>query len=118
MHELTIVQSFVDMADRCIKDAAEPGDEVAYVTMLVGEMTGVEPKYVFDYYPDVAKGTLLEGVELKVEIENAEVFCRECGNTYHLEPDEAPCPKCGKSNYEILSGDKLMLKEIGFKEKE
>ncbi|MBR5753560.1 MAG: hydrogenase maturation nickel metallochaperone HypA, partial [Clostridia bacterium] len=42
------------------------------------------------------------------------VFCKSCGNVFR--PDQVGlCPKCGVRKHEILSGTKLMIKQIGFR---
>lgn len=113
MHELGVVEAFVRMAEGYA--VQHPDEKVAYVTLLVGEMTGVIPKYVRDYYPDVTEGTRLEGSEVRIEEEPALAFCKICGNTFHPEGLNDPCTKCLGLDYDIIEGDKLLLKEIGFK---
>lgn len=113
MHELSIVQHFVDLAVKCAKEADET--DVAFVTLEVGEMTGVVPQYVQMYYPEVARGTLLENSELRIEFVEAEAFCKACGETYHYLPEGTGCPQCGSAKREIIAGNKLILKELGFR---
>lgn len=113
MHELSIVQHFVDLAVKYAKEAGET--DVAFVTLEVGEMTGVVPRYVQMYYPDVTRKTLLENSELRIEFVKAEAFCKDCGETYHYPPEGACCPQCGSAKREIIAGNKLILKELGFR---
>lgn len=113
MHELGIVQHFVDLAERYVKEAGE--NEAAFVTLQVGELTGVVPRYVQMYYPIVVQGTLLAGSELRVELVEAEALCKDCGEIYHYPPQGSCCPKCGSINREIITGQTLLLKEIGFR---
>lgn len=112
MHELTIVQHFVDLAERYAKEAGDA--DVAFVTIEVGELTGVVPRYVEFYYPYVVRGTLLKNSELRVEFVEAKAFCKDCGQIYRLLPEDSGCPKCGSVRREITGGDKLLLKELGF----
>ena len=113
MHELSIVQSLVKMADYSAR--SNNAQKVKFIVFEVGGMTGVEPRYVREYYPEVCARTLLEGSEIRIEEVTPLVFCRECGNSYELPDDQhLSCPKCGAENYEVLEGNKLILKEIGF----
>lgn len=113
MHELSIVQSLVGMAEESAKSVN--AQKVGFIVFQIGGMTGVEPRYITEYYPDVCAGTLLEGSEIRIETVTPLVFCRECGNSYELPDDKhLSCPKCGAENYEVLEGNKLLLKEIGF----
>lgn len=112
MHELSVVQSLVTMAnEHAIRSGAV---SVKYVTLEIGKMTGVIPHYISMYYPEVCEGTLLEGSELRIEETEALAFCRNCGNTYVLEGSKDVCPSCSSDNYEVIEGDKLILKELAF----
>ena len=74
MHELTIVQHFVGTTDQA---AAQRGiKQVKRVTLNVGALTGVIPKYVRMYYDEVCEGTRLEGSILDINYLEAEAFCR------------------------------------------
>lgn len=113
MHELSIVQSLVTMA----QDYARQNDArcVKYIVLEIGGLTGVIPHYVSDYYPEVCVGTLLEGSVLKIEETPPLIFCRACGNIY--SPDEngrMRCPACSAEDGEVVQGDKLLLKEMAF----
>lgn len=112
MHELSIVQSLVTMADGYARE--NNAKSVKYLVLEIGQMTGVIPRYVADYYGDVCQGTLLEGSELRIEEVAPLAFCRECGNTFSPTEQGQPCPACGQSNSEIIVGDKLLLKEMAF----
>lgn len=112
MHELSVVQAFAQLAESYASQY--PDEKVAYVTLQIGEMTGVIPKYVRSYYPDVVAGTILEGSEVRIEEEPALAFCRDCGNTFQPKQRNDPCTRCLGLNYEIIEGDKILLKDIGF----
>lgn len=112
MHELSIVENMVKTADSFAK--AHEIEHVAYLTVQIGALTGVIPKYVNMYYADLAKGTALEGSELKLEEIPAEAFCKSCGEVFDPTQAEAHCPVCGKENYEILHGGELTVKDMGF----
>ena len=112
MHELSIVKGFVKMAEQyALENNAR---EVKLVTLEIGKLTGVVPHYVKDYYKDLIMGTVLEDSELTIEEVDGLLFCRECGTTYEPNESDLKCPHCSSQNYEILQGNKLLLKEIGF----
>ena len=112
MHELSVVQSFVETTERC---AVENGaEEIKFVVFAIGALTGVEPRYVKSYYPDVVQGTMLEHAELRIEEVEAIGFCRQCGNSFLMDTANTPCSECGSHDVEILQGNQLLIKEIGF----
>lgn len=113
MHELPIVEKIVEQVDDMARESGE--ESVGFVTLIVGQKTGVVPRFLWDYWPDICEGTLLEGAELKIEEEPYEVFCKSCGNVF--QPDQVGlCPQCGVRKHEPLSGNKLFIKQIGFRD--
>mgnify|MGYP004460228445 CR=1 FL=1 len=114
MHELSIVESMVSMADGCAKERGIKN--IAYITVQVGTLTGVIPHYLSMYYADVTKGTALEGSELKIEEVAAEAFCRACGEVFDPSNETHCCPACGAEDYELLHGRELTIKDMGFTE--
>lgn len=110
MHELSIVEEIV----RTTVDFAEENgiEAIKRVLVQVGTMTGVLPKYLRMYYPDVVEHTPLEGSELEVEEIEAECFCRNCGCTFSPTGEQIACPECGEDDSEILHGNELTVLEI------
>ena len=114
MHELTIVQNFVGTTDQFAMDRGIK--EVKRVTLEVGSLTGVIPKYVRMYYDEVCEGTRLEGSELDINFLEAEAFCKGCGHIYHFQDMEDPCPECGDPDKEVLHGKELHVRDIAYEE--
>ena len=112
MHELSIVESIVATGDGFAKQ--HDISRVAFVTVQVGSLTGVIPKYLTMYYPEVAAGTALENSELKIEEVAAEAFCRSCGEVFDPTNERHCCPACGADDYELLHGKELTIKEMAF----
>ena len=118
MHELPVVQSIVQTSVDFLTE--QNIDNAKFVTLIIGEHTGVIPRYVRMYYDDVCKGTILEGTELRIEEKPTEYFCRECGNVFETGPDshqhltEVNCPNCQSEDLEVISGNELLIKEIGY----
>ena len=112
MHELSIVESMVSTAGSFAKEHGI--ERVSYITVQVGALTGVIPRYLTMYYADVSKGTALEGSELKIEEIGAEAFCRSCGEVFDPTNKTHCCPACGAEDYELLHGKELTIKDMGF----
>lgn len=111
MHEMSYVVRFVSLAlDRAKESGAS---EVRSLTVSVGEMTDIVPEYLYRYYPEAVKGTIMEGSELKVEVVPVKIRCAGCGETYHPDRSNAySCPFCGGSEGEICQGRGMSLKEL------
>ena len=114
MHELTIVQSFVETTNDFAKSRGVK--KVERVTLEVGALTGVIPKYVRMYYDEVCEDTRLEGSELVIDYLEAEAFCKGCGHIYDPSQTDEKCPKCGDSDKEILQGNELRVRDIAYNE--
>lgn len=114
MHEMGIVLSFVKMAEEyAVKNNAE---KVIKVVLQVGEISGVVPRYLHEFYPDVIEGTILEGSELVIETIEASVFCTNCATTYNPTKSDLKCPACGSEKCDVIDGRGLFIKEIGIEE--
>ena len=123
MHELSIVENFVRSTDDFARSKGI--ERVKFVTLIVGGATGIEPPYLHMYYPEVCEGTTLEGSELHVEEVETECFCRNCGNVWNPPPvsehlrtqdDTVFCPECLERDYDLLHGNELTIKEIGYED--
>ena len=112
MHEFSIVENIVRTADSFAKE--HDIKHVSCLTVKIGVLTGVITEYVNMYYADLTPGTSLEGSELKVEEVAAEAFCKSCGEVFDPTKSEQKCPTCGKLNYEILHGEELTVKDLGY----
>ncbi len=112
MHELSVVENIVRTCDAYAR--SNNAEQVKFITVQIGLAGSVIPKYVRMYYDDVCEGTLLEGSELKIEEIEAEAFCRNCGNIFNPMKTRETCLKCNCSDYELIHGEELTIKEIGF----
>ena len=112
MHEFSIVENMVRTAERF---AGEHGiGRVRRLTVQIGALTGVIPEYVRMYYADLTKDTALDGSELVIEEIPAEAFCRGCGEVFNPVETEQACPVCHGKNFEVLHGEELTVKDMGF----
>ena len=115
MHELSIVQNIVETADAFARE--NEIRNIQFLTVTIGANTGVIPRYVRMYYKDLCADTALEGSELRIEEMESECFCRECGEVFKpgkKQPQLITCPACGGDDLEVLHGNELMIKEIGY----
>jgi len=110
MHEMGIVVSFVKMAQNyAVKSNAA---KVLKVVLQLGEISGIEARYLSEFYPVVVEGTMLEGSELLIESIEASVFCTDCATTYNPLQSDLKCPNCGSEHGDVINGRGLFIKEI------
>ena len=116
MHEIGVVRQVV----RTVEDFAKENDikEVSGIVLDIGELSLVIPKYVEDIFEVTAKGSILEGAELIMNVIPGMAECEECDEIFNVIEHEGYCPNCGSFEKEILSGKDFLIKEIHVPEEE
>lgn len=115
MHEMSYISRMVNLAQEV---AIENGaSSVKTIVVEIGKTSGVMPYYMYKYFPEAAKGTLLENAELVCEEIPVKALCEECGNEYLPNRDNNYlCPNCGGKRAHIIEGKGVILKNVVVKE--
>ena len=111
MHELGIVFYII----RHVEDVARDNgvSSVTSVTLQLGEVSGVVPRYLPDAWRWAAdKHDLTRGSELLVEEIPAVTFCEDCGARYGTVEHGRTCPACGSGRTYLVQGQEVLIKEI------
>jgi hydrogenase nickel incorporation protein HypA/HybF len=87
-------------------------ERVTKVVLKVGEMTCVEVSALNFAFKSFAKGTKVEQAELIIERAEAISECRFCGVKYKVDFTNKLCPNCKEFNYNLISGDELVLERL------
>lgn len=111
MHELSIAESIIEIANR---HAA--GRRVNKVWLKVGHLRQVVPSALAFSFELVAEGTPVEGAELQMEEVPATGLCRDCGAESRLESFPLQCKSCGGFDLELLSGEELYVESLELEE--
>ncbi|MFH2009137.1 MAG: hydrogenase maturation nickel metallochaperone HypA [bacterium] len=110
MHELSIAQAIVSLADS--EARREQAQRVEIVTVAVGILSGIVPDSLEFCFPAAAGGTLVEGAELRIERIEGVGFCRPCDRDFPMAELLTPCPRCGEFASEIRAGDELRVRTL------
>lgn len=115
MHEMTLIYGIAETVEKAEK--ANGIDHIDAVVIQVGEISGVVPEFLENYYPMFAE-TLepLKGSELIIEMIPAVGRCRDCDTIFDIVEHEGKCPECGSWHKEVLSGQDFLIKEIRVRE--
>ena len=114
MHEMSMVRLVVE----AVLEECEGKDvtRVKAVNLRIGEMRDVIEAYVPDLFRFLARGTIAEEAEVRIERVPMRVRCRSCGEIWHLNSrDESTwtCPRCGKyKHYSLFSGGEFIIDSI------
>lgn len=111
MHEMSYIMRLAKMAEStAISNKAK---SVESVSIQVGEMTGLIPKYLERYYQTAVEGTILEGSKLEIEYLPVMVRCNNCNSTYHPNKENNYlCPTCKQNNSTLINGREFLVKNI------
>lgn len=113
MHEIGMLH---EVAKTVSKIATEQQvEQVKYISLEVGELSGVIPEFFENSYPIVVeKYPLLKGSELKIRMVPGEALCDDCHALYNVMKNEGQCPRCQSRYKTILGGQKIILQHIGY----
>jgi hydrogenase nickel incorporation protein HypA/HybF len=113
MHELSIAEAIVDIADRHAR-----GRRVTRVEVAVGHLRQVVPSALEFAFELVANGTALEGAELVLDEVPAAGRCRACGAESRLDGFPLTCAACGGWDVEVVAGEELRVESLDVEEQE
>ena len=111
MHELGTIHYVIDTVEKLAVENAL--SKVGSVTLEVGEVSGIIPRFLLDYWEYAKKKTTyLQEAELKIETIKAVTYCQDCGKTYPTMEFAKICPYCKSENTFLVTGNEYTIKEI------
>jgi hydrogenase nickel incorporation protein HypA/HybF len=111
MHELSIAESVVEIADRHAR-----GRSVAKVELKVGHLRQVVPSALEFAFELVSEGTAVEGAEVEMHEVPAAGTCRTCGSHTALPVFPLSCEHCGGFEVEVTQGEELSVEWLELEE--
>ena len=111
MHEMSYIAKMVQLAGEVALE--NNAKSVKKIVVEIGKTSGVLPFYMYKYYPEAVKGTILEGAELECVEVQVKALCEECGKEYY--PDKSNrylCPHCNGRKAHIIEGKGVILKNV------
>ncbi len=111
MHELGIVNYVVKQ----VEEVAKENDltRIESVTLEFGEVSGIIPEYLLDYWDWYTKKfPLFEGAKLLYETIPAVTWCNACKKTYPTIQYGKTCPYCGSGETWLQQGREMNIKQI------
>lgn len=104
MHELAVTQNIIRIIEA---EAQKQGfTKVASIRLAVGEVSGVIPECLHEFFPIASRGTIAEGAVLTAKTIPARLRCDDCG--WEAEVKAAACPQCGGA-IRLVSGREFFV---------
>lgn len=110
MHEMSIVQSMLDIALKAGKDAG--AKRVKEIRVMMGEYSDVVPVVMREYFAVAAQGTMCEGAEIKITRIPVTMRCRECGWQGGVDKRRIRCGGCGGMSLSLVSGREFYVESL------
>ena len=111
MHELGTVIYIIETVEKIAEEQSL--SVVDSVTLEVGEVSGIVPDYIKDFWLYARKKSdVLKEAELKIETIDAVTYCEDCSKTYPTVQYAKECPHCHSLNTYLLQGNEYNIKEI------
>ena len=110
MHELGICDAILKTVDGIAKE--EQLVCVHKVTLEVGMLSGVVPRFLTDCWQAVIDGTPYQDTALEIETINGLARCLDCGHEFSADLDRLYCPRCMGRRLTPLTGTDLTIREI------
>ena len=111
MHELGTIYYVIDTVEKLM--AENDLKKVGSITLEVGEVSGIIPSYLTDFWEYArAKTEHFQETELKIEEVKAVTYCQDCKQTYPTVQYGKECPHCHSGNTFLVIGNEYNIKEI------
>ena len=111
MHELGTVIYIIETVEKLCEE--NQLTTVGSVTLEVGEVSGIVPDYLKDFWLySRKKSEYLKDAELKIEQIDAVTYCESCKKTYPTVKYAKVCPYCQSEQTFLVIGNEFNIKEI------
>jgi len=112
MHELSIVMSIVDIAE---KEAIKANvDSFSNIGLEIGTQSGIVLEALDFAWETGVKGSVLEKAHKGITTVQAKAKCNDCGEIFEIESLYDICPKCNSYMMEVIQGKELKIRTLEF----
>lgn len=102
MHELAITEGIIEAA---VPEAVRHGaKKILEIRLKIGELSGVLPECIQEYFNIASRGTIAEGARLVVQKIPITIRCASCGYDGVIPKRKIHCPVCGSAEIKLMSG--------------
>jgi hydrogenase nickel incorporation protein HypA/HybF len=113
MHELSIAQSIVELAEQEAQNHS--AISIEELELEIGSLAGIDGFALESALESAIKGSLLENVRILTQRIAGEGRCGDCENLFPVTYLFSACPECGSYAVKITKGKELRIKSITVK---
>lgn len=114
MHELSIVQSLVELCNQQVlkNNLLNEDKKIKEVIVKIGVLSGVEPHYLKSAFDVYKIQTICQEAKLSIIHQPILVKCSSCGFMGELKNNEFICPSCNKDELDVIDGEDMHLMRL------
>ena len=110
MHEISIVEGILEAV---IPAAKQHGAvRINDIRLCIGELAGIVPECIEEYFRIAAKGTIAENAHITVKKIPVMIRCADCGFEGSVTRGVYRCPSCDGIHFRIISGKEYYVDTI------
>ena len=113
MHELSIAQSIVELAER--EAGSHQANSIEELELEIGSLAGIDFAALDFALESAVKGSMLEEARVVVLRIAGEGRCSDCENLFPVDNLFTFCPACGSYAVKIIKGRELRVESITVK---
>ena len=113
MHELSIAQSIVELAEQ--EAQSHRAASIEELELEIGDLVGIDWLALEFAMESAIKGTILENARVVRQRVAGEGRCGDCENQFPAENLLTACPFCSSYVVKITKGKELRIKSISIK---
>lgn len=110
MHELTIAQSIVELAEEAAEK--ENADKIYSIDIEIGALSGVVFEALEFALQIIVKNTKLEKTVVNYLKIDGLAQCKNCNAQFKTNDLLAVCPVCNRAEFQIIDGKQLRIKSL------
>lgn len=110
MHEFSIMQSALELAEKNMRDAG--ASRIHRLRVRVGRLSGVVPDALRFAFEGLKSGTAAAAAELEIEEVPAICWCPDCAAEFEAQDLNYECPRCHRPGGELRRGRELELASL------
>ena len=110
MHELSIAQSIVELAEQEARN--RKANSIEELELEIGVFAGIEWSALDFALESATKGSMLENARIVTQRIAGEGRCGDCERRFPVENFFTACPVCGSYAVKIIKGKELRIKSL------
>jgi len=111
MHELSIVETLIEQAQKEVRRSGHSG-RIVRLDLVIGRLAGVSCDSIRFAFDLLSPDTMLEGAEVRITEPKATCCCQACDARVEGDELTVRCPRCGGVGVSFEGGRQLLLESI------